>query len=713
MEQNSLFCFAAGILASTVVYELCGTRCAATCENPRLPLTCRAACGEGCICRPGFILNGNLCIPLRECVCEFEGIYYKKGEEFFSNVFCRKHCRCMEDGTVQCHDFCSDEDACKVVNDVSVCFPREPGTCYALDGWNYVTFDGVQYSLPVLCSYILAQSDERHKFSIVLSAGFTGIEEVKIQVSEYNVVLQRGKAGEILVRLEDVHRYQNTHWEGRQTQRGTIEIFPSFVSSTCPYTCPSSYPVVTAAAHEEDQGRLLPISTRSMTAVKFKAWGADPACGVPRSAELTWQHENGAQEGCMRPSQAPFSAAMASCNPLPVKTELVRAVHSLPSSVFADRGLQEAIVAKNGARERAPPDTSDAMLAMATLAKPPWSDTIFDTPDLDLYTLRSTLQPFLSVFQCQHLSLNDLGPQIQGRVPVDLPLRSSRRTPCPSRRPYTISGKWEPNLFLNASSDEAPTTSKVKLFHWLIVLASGGIHILFYYRFCGRVLVGVAGEGYCKISSQRWDLPVNGERLPLPADFGDVSVRQEGKVVLVRNNFGLRVFYDYNDWVVVSVSGTYQGLLKGLCGNFNKDKSDEFFLPGGKPVQDLTEFGNFWKIEGGRCLETCKEKCSECDSTMEAKFQSKEFCGLIHAIPGPFSRCHAIVNPDHYFKYCVARLCSSYGATESLCQSLQAYAMACQLAGATIDVWRPFTPCGKSRWRVFMQCLPLMFSPIC
>uniref|UniRef100_A0A8C7E3Z3 VWFD domain-containing protein n=1 Tax=Naja naja TaxID=35670 RepID=A0A8C7E3Z3_NAJNA len=362
-------------------YELCGTRCAATCENPQLPLMCRAPCGEGCICRPGFILNGNLCVPLQECVCEFEGIYYKKGEEFFSNVFCRKRCRCMEDATVQCHDFCSDEDACKVVNDVSVCFPREPGTCYALDGWNYVTFDGVQYSLPVLCSYVLAQSDERHKFSIVLSAGLTGIEEIQ------------------------------------------------------------------------------------------------------------------------------------SC--------------------------------------------------------------------------------------------------------------------------------------------------------------------------------------FLRLIAQ-----VNEERLLLPTDFGDVSVRQEGKVVLVRNNFGLRVFYDHNDWVAVSVSGTYQGLLKGLCGNFNKDKNDEFLLPGGKPVQDLTEFGNFWKIEGSRCLETCKEKCSVCDSTMEAKFQSKEFCGLIQAVPGPFSRCHAIVNPDHYFKYCVARLCSSYGATESLCQSLQAYATACQLAGATIDVWRPFTPCAP------LNCLP-------
>ncbi|XP_039181480.1 IgGFc-binding protein-like [Crotalus tigris] len=372
-------------------YELCGTRCAATCENPQLPLMCRAPCGEGCICNLGFILSGNQCVPLQECVCEFEGVYYKKGEEFFSNVFCRKRCRCMEDGTVQCHDFCSDEDFCKVVNAVSVCFPREPGTCYVLDGWNYVTFDGVHYLLPALCSYILAQSDEQHKFSIVLSAGSTGIEEVKIQVSGYHVVLQRGKA---------------------------------------------------------------------------------------------------------------------------------------------------------------------------------------------------------------------------------------------------------------------------------------------------------------------WEILVNGERLHLPANFGDVSARQEGKVVLIRSNYGLRVYYDHNDWVAASVPGTYQGLLKGLCGNFNKDKNDEFFLPNGKPAQDLTEFGNFWKIEGGKCLEGCKDKCYLCDKSTEATFQGKDYCGLIQAVPGPFSRCHTIVNPEHFFKYCVARLCSSNGATESLCQSLQAYATACQVAGTTIDEWRPFTRCSA------LNCLP-------
>ncbi|ETE57931.1 hypothetical protein L345_16349, partial [Ophiophagus hannah] len=49
-------------------------------------------------------------------------------------------------------------------------------------------------------------------------------------------------------------------------------------------------------------------------------------------------------------------------------------------------------------------------------------------------------------------------------------LLSSSPTPCLSRRPSTISDRWDPNLFLKVSSDGAPTTSKGKLFRWLIVL---------------------------------------------------------------------------------------------------------------------------------------------------------------------------------------------------------------------------------------------------
>ncbi|ETE67045.1 hypothetical protein L345_07170, partial [Ophiophagus hannah] len=37
---------------------------------------------------------------------------------------------------------------------------------------------------------------------------------------------------------------------------------------------------------------------------------------------------------------------------------------------------------------------------------------------------------------------------------------SSSPTPCPSRRPYTISGGWQSSLFLKASRDDAPITSE-------------------------------------------------------------------------------------------------------------------------------------------------------------------------------------------------------------------------------------------------------------
>ncbi|ETE60900.1 Octapeptide-repeat protein T2, partial [Ophiophagus hannah] len=49
-------------------------------------------------------------------------------------------------------------------------------------------------------------------------------------------------------------------------------------------------------------------------------------------------------------------------------------------------------------------------------------------------------------------------------------IESSTPAPCSGRRPYTISDKWLPSLFLKTSRDGAPTTSGGKLFHWLILL---------------------------------------------------------------------------------------------------------------------------------------------------------------------------------------------------------------------------------------------------
>ncbi|CRL03442.1 CLUMA_CG016437, isoform A [Clunio marinus] len=40
-------------------YLECGSPCEATCENPDLPLLCKAPCGPGCFCKKGFLRNAS------------------------------------------------------------------------------------------------------------------------------------------------------------------------------------------------------------------------------------------------------------------------------------------------------------------------------------------------------------------------------------------------------------------------------------------------------------------------------------------------------------------------------------------------------------------------------------------------------------------------------------------------------------------------------
>ncbi|NXG59066.1 FCGBP protein, partial [Hemiprocne comata] len=60
---------------------------------------------------------------------------------------------------------------------------------------------------------------------------------------------------------------------------------------------------------------------------------------------------------------------------------------------------------------------------------------------------------------------------------------------------------------------------------------------------------------------------------------------------------------------------------------------------------------------------------------------------------GPFGPCHPRVSPVEHLNQCLHDVCVADGARHALCQSLQAYAAACQATGAQIRAWRSATFC--------------------
>ncbi|XP_034612835.1 IgGFc-binding protein-like [Trachemys scripta elegans] len=211
------------------------------------------------------------------------------------------------------------------------------------------------------------------------------------------------------------------------------------------------------------------------------------------------------------------------------------------------------------------------------------------------------------------------------------------------------------------------------------------------------VVVSVHGYTISLERGRKWKVAVGGElyTLPLTMDNGKLRINQEGNNIIVQSASGLQVFYDTASYLVVSIPSTYKGHMCGLCGNFNGDKNDDSLLPNGKSTQSLSEFVISWKVpvDGAMCSDGCGERCPICDGAQTAPYQSESSCGLIRATSGPFRDCHSLVSPATYFNHCLHDMCATNGTGETLCQSLQAYAAACQTTGAKIRAWRTASFC--------------------
>ncbi|XP_035236114.1 IgGFc-binding protein-like [Anguilla anguilla] len=213
--------------------------------------------------------------------------------------------------------------------------------------------------------------------------------------------------------------------------------------------------------------------------------------------------------------------------------------------------------------------------------------------------------------------------------------------------------------------------------------------------------VAVVVYGYVITIEQgmRWRVIVDDEELnlPLSLDEGRITVNQEGSNIIVRTDFGLRVLYDTVYYVEVVVPSTYAGKMCGLCGNYNGNSNDDFLLPSGQQTGNVDDFGKAWTVDlPGLVCAGCGGQCPVCKVAEAAKHSQPDSCGIIGLDSGPFRACHSKVDPKPYLQHCVFDVCALDGDRGILCKSVQAYAIACQHAGAEIRPWRTASFCPAS-----------------
>lgn len=205
---------------------------------------------------------------------------------------------------------------------------------------------------------------------------------------------------------------------------------------------------------------------------------------------------------------------------------------------------------------------------------------------------------------------------------------------------------------------------------------------------------------------------MNNELVNLPVTLagGQVSVFKSGLYAVVTTTFGLKVSFNWESAVFVTLPSNYMEAVCGLCGNYNGKPQDDLTPKNGdKPVSPAS-FGASWRVaEIPGCVDGCKGVCPDCDITQKVKYEKGDFCGLLRDPKGPFRDCHAKVDPEDYFKDCVYDVCLYKGRKDVLCQAITEYTSACQAVGAKVYSWRTSQFCGKKciYFNKIMYCIVL------
>ncbi|XP_026935335.1 LOW QUALITY PROTEIN: IgGFc-binding protein [Sagmatias obliquidens] len=209
-----------------------------------------------------------------------------------------------------------------------------------------------------------------------------------------------------------------------------------------------------------------------------------------------------------------------------------------------------------------------------------------------------------------------------------------------------------------------------------------------------RLVVTVAGQVVGLARGPQ--VTVDGEAVALPVAVGHVRVTAEGRNMILQTTKQLRLLFDGDAYILISIPSPFRDRLCGLCGNFNGNWNDDFVLPSGAMAPSVDAFGAAWRAPGSSqgCGEGCgPQGCPLCSAEETAPYENLEACGRLQDAKGPFSACHAALSPSEYFRQCVYDLCAQKGNSATLCRSLSAYTAACQAAGVAVKPWRTDSFC--------------------
>ncbi|XP_031722449.1 IgGFc-binding protein-like [Anarrhichthys ocellatus] len=195
--------------------------------------------------------------------------------------------------------------------------------------------------------------------------------------------------------------------------------------------------------------------------------------------------------------------------------------------------------------------------------------------------------------------------------------------------------------------------------------------------------------GIVRVNYQKWNLPIN-------LNNGQVKLFQRGLYVIMETDFGLNLQYDWNEYLAVTVPGSFAGSVCGLCGNFNNKEEDDLTTPSGSVASSVAALGNSWRVPGAAddagCHDAC-DVCEICPLDEVQKLQKQIFCSALILNFVELLGCQPDIDSSIFKSNCMLDLCRGETVNTYLCNTLQGFAEICQRSGAKGPNWRTPTEC--------------------
>ncbi|XP_017898256.1 PREDICTED: mucin-2-like [Capra hircus] len=182
---------------------------------------------------------------------------------------------------------------------------------------------------------------------------------------------------------------------------------------------------------------------------------------------------------------------------------------------------------------------------------------------------------------------------------------------------------------------------------------------------------------------------LNELKVNLPHVTASFSIFQPSSYHLVMTtSFGLKLQIQLLPvmQLFLTLDQAAQGLVQGLCGNFNGLEGDDFRTAGGLVEATGAGFANTWKAQSS-CSDKLDWLDDPCALNIETNY-AEHWCSLLKKTKSPFARCHSTVDPAEYYKRCKYDACNCRSTEDCMCAALSSYARACAAKGVVLWGWR-------------------------